>query len=272
MTNPPPIRWGKQPSLAKPQGYVGYFCLAAGIGQGAGVQIGSFSSWLGLFTRGGEARRAARPALAERTAGLAARWLGWRAGRGLGTPLLTSPQKSADKPPHPPSNPILPSDALTKLVPTLASAAALFLTMTRARSPFALPAVLVALPLAFYAVLLATGTSLAEAQDLGWALKPQVRDALHGRGRASCFAGFAPALCRAVCAPAVVLAGRPGLDTTDTLLRPTLHQSLYNPNRHTQPAPPNPQGKSTQQFWELYEMFNIRSWRLDGVYLPALAR
>lgn len=32
------------------------------------------------------------------------------------------------------------------------------------------------------------------------------------------------------------------------------------------------QGKSTQQFWELYELFNIEDWHLDGVYLPALAR
>jgi MFS superfamily sulfate permease-like transporter len=32
------------------------------------------------------------------------------------------------------------------------------------------------------------------------------------------------------------------------------------------------QGKSTQQFWELYELFNIKDWRLDGVYLPALVR
>jgi SulP family sulfate permease len=32
------------------------------------------------------------------------------------------------------------------------------------------------------------------------------------------------------------------------------------------------QGKSTQQFWELYELFNIEDWRLDGVYLPAIAR
>lgn len=32
------------------------------------------------------------------------------------------------------------------------------------------------------------------------------------------------------------------------------------------------QGKSTQQFWELYELFNIRDLRLDGVYLPALVR
>jgi hypothetical protein len=42
-------------------GYVGYFCLAAGVGQGAGVQISSFSSWLNLFSRG--ARGAPGPGL-----------------------------------------------------------------------------------------------------------------------------------------------------------------------------------------------------------------
>lgn len=59
-------------------------------------------------------------------------------------------------------------------MPTVASAIVLVITMSRARSPWALPAVLVALPAAFYAVLLATGTSLAEAQAAGWALQPQV--------------------------------------------------------------------------------------------------
>ncbi|KAI8470530.1 MAG: hypothetical protein J3K34DRAFT_255209 [Monoraphidium minutum] len=127
-------------------GYVGYFCLAAGVGLGAGVQVGSFSSWLNLFAR----------------------------------------------------------DPLIKLAPTVVSALVLMLTMTRARSPWALPAVLVALPLAFHAVLLATGITLEQAQDAGWALKPQ--------------------------------------------------------------------GKSTQQFWELYSMFNIKDFSLDGVYLPALLR
>jgi hypothetical protein len=63
------------------------------------------------------------------------------------------------------------------------------LTMTRARSPWALPAVLVLLPSAFYAYLLATGTSLADAQDAGWALKPQARGA---RGRAAALLWGAP--------------------------------------------------------------------------------
>lgn len=34
----------------------------------------------------------------------------------------------------------------------------------------------------------------------------------------------------------------------------------------------NAQGKSSQQFWELYELFNITDLKLDGVYLPALVR
>jgi hypothetical protein len=54
------------------------------------------------------------------------------------------------------------------------AALALWATMTRARSPWALPVTLAAVPAAFYAYLLATGTSLADAQDAGWVLKPEV--------------------------------------------------------------------------------------------------
>lgn len=32
------------------------------------------------------------------------------------------------------------------------------------------------------------------------------------------------------------------------------------------------QGKSTQQFWELYELFHIQDWHLDGIDFPAMAR
>lgn len=45
--------------------------------------------------------------------------------------------------------------------------------MTRARSPWALPVTLAAVPAAFHLYLLATGTSLEQAQDAGWVLKPQ---------------------------------------------------------------------------------------------------
>lgn len=47
--------------------------------------------------------------------------------------------------------------------------------MTRAESPWALPLTLAAVPAAFHVYLLASGTTLARAQDAGWVLKPEVR-------------------------------------------------------------------------------------------------
>lgn len=47
--------------------------------------------------------------------------------------------------------------------------------MTRAESPWALPVTLAAVPAAFHAYLLLSGTTLAQAQDAGWVLKPEVR-------------------------------------------------------------------------------------------------
>jgi hypothetical protein len=67
-----------------------------------------------------------------------------------------------------------PTDALIKLVPTVAAATALWVAMTRSRSPWALPLTLVAVPVAFHAYLLASGTPLARAQEAGWVLKPEV--------------------------------------------------------------------------------------------------
>jgi len=94
--------------------FVGYFCLAAGVGLGTGTEIGALGTWGRLLTR----------------------------------------------------------DALTKLAPTLGAAAAILVCMRRARSPWALPILLGCIPVAFHAWLFATGTTLAEAQDAGWVLKP----------------------------------------------------------------------------------------------------
>ena len=185
-------------------GYVGYFCLAAGIGQGAGVEVASLASWANLLA----------PA------------------------------------------------ALARLAPTLAAAAVLVITMARARGPWALPAVLVALPAAFYAVLLATGTSLAEAQDAGWALKPQVTrgggrrcwggDQGEGKGRRQGFEGGAR---RMLPGP------RRAAAATPTRAKP-------KPTRNSQPQP---QGKSTKPFWELYQMFNLGPGA-GGICIPAMLR
>lgn len=73
---------------------------------------------------------------------------------------------------------IPPADALIKLVPTLTAGLALWVCMTRAESPWALPLTLAAVPAAFHAYLLLTGTSLAQAQDAGWVLKPEVSSAI----------------------------------------------------------------------------------------------
>lgn len=94
--------------------FVGWFCFVAGVGLGAGVELGAPSTWLGL----------------------------------------------------------LAADALPKLAATLAAACAILLCMRRARSPWALPALLGLIPCIFFAVLLATGTSIERAQDDGWVIRP----------------------------------------------------------------------------------------------------
>lgn len=48
------------------------------------------------------------------------------------------------------------------------------LTLRRCRSPFALPLLLVAIPLAFYAVLWSMGLTLDDARAAGWVTQPQV--------------------------------------------------------------------------------------------------
>jgi SulP family sulfate permease len=69
----------------------------------------------------------------------------------------------------------LRADALVKFIPTFAAAMVLWLSMTRATSPWALPVTLAAVPAVFHVYLLASGTTLAQAQDAGWVLKPEVR-------------------------------------------------------------------------------------------------
>lgn len=64
-------------------------------------------------------------------------------------------------------------DQLIKLGPVVLSTLVLYLTMHFVRSPLALPAVLVIIPLVFHAVLLAIGCSLTEAADHGWVQHPQ---------------------------------------------------------------------------------------------------
>ena len=64
-----------------------------------------------------------------------------------------------------------------RFLPALASTLLLWAVLQHARSPLALPATLLAIPAAFYAVLLAAGVSLADAQAAGWV--PQPAQVLH---------------------------------------------------------------------------------------------
>jgi MFS superfamily sulfate permease-like transporter/CRP-like cAMP-binding protein len=63
-------------------------------------------------------------------------------------------------------------DVAQKLGATLLAAGAMLVCMRRARSPWALPVLLMCIPLVFHAVLLASGSTLAQAQDAGWVIKP----------------------------------------------------------------------------------------------------
>lgn len=61
-----------------------------------------------------------------------------------------------------------------KLAPAVVSTLLLMLVMSRFRSPWALPAVLIFIPGVFFVVLACLHKSLAQAQDGGWVARPQV--------------------------------------------------------------------------------------------------
>ena len=51
---------------------------------------------------------------------------------------------------------------------------ALVVVLHRVRSPYVLPALLLAVPVAFHGVLLVAGVSLDQAREAGWVTKPEV--------------------------------------------------------------------------------------------------
>ena len=59
-----------------------------------------------------------------------------------------------------------------RFLPALGSTLILWAVLQHARNPLALPATLLAIPLAFYAVLYAAGVSLADAQAAAWVPQP----------------------------------------------------------------------------------------------------
>ncbi|DBA74396.1 hypothetical protein WJX77_006646 [Trebouxia sp. C0004] len=64
-------------------------------------------------------------------------------------------------------------DPAVKLAPAVVSTLLLMLVMSRFRSPWALPAVLIFIPGVFFVVLACLHKSLAQAQDGGWVARPQ---------------------------------------------------------------------------------------------------
>jgi SulP family sulfate permease len=68
------------------------------------------------------------------------------------------------------------TEALLRLLPAVAMAGLLTLVLRRCRSPYALPALLLAVPLAFYGLLAAGGWTLEDARRGGWVAQPQPDD------------------------------------------------------------------------------------------------
>ena len=70
---------------------------------------------------------------------------------------------------------LLKWDPFIKLAPAVVSTLLLMLVMSRFKSPWALPAILILIPGVFFVVLACLHKSLAQAQDGGWVAKPEVR-------------------------------------------------------------------------------------------------
>lgn len=85
-------------------------------------------------------------------------------------------------------------NALLHLAPALALALLLALVLRRARSPYALPALLLAVPAAFHLALLVAGVSLEEARAGGWVTPAQVRREPAGGSTAPACARLRPPL------------------------------------------------------------------------------
>ncbi len=66
------------------------------------------------------------------------------------------------------------AEVLTKLAPAALGAVILWLVTNRVRSPWALPAALLAMPTIFFVVLYSIGSDISAARDHGW-LQAKVR-------------------------------------------------------------------------------------------------
>ena len=142
------------------------------------------------------------------------------------------------------------------------------LTSSSCRSPFALPTLLVAAPAAFYAVLFATGHTLADARAAGWVSKPQA-----SRGHmlhctlllVFIWAGSATLYfwqwCMLCCSIAQLFVVRMCqlLRTLDPAPSTCLPLNL----------PPQP-GDSEWRFWRAWSLYNIHDFPPSNIHWAAL--
>ena len=148
----------------------GYFCLAAGVSLASGVQIGGLASWAQLASADALVKLAPAAALVilitlvlhrvrqeARPRCSAPPWAGAACALGCGRCCLGLWQAWC------------PALRWPSLPPACMS-----LPAGTCRSPFALPALLVAVPAAFYGLLWTYGISLDEAREAGWVSKPNV--------------------------------------------------------------------------------------------------
>lgn len=156
-------------------GYVGYFCLAAGVSQACNVEASTLIRLLQYCPS-----RAVSHVLQDLTPTGASSTVMHFLNRG--EPGLSSPMGCgiriqggrAQVDSFPSWANLGTRDALTKLGPALGSTLLLFATLKLGRNPLLLPAVLLAIPAAFHVALAATGTSLQQAADAGWTMQPEV--------------------------------------------------------------------------------------------------
>lgn len=165
-------------------------------------------------------------------------------------------------------------DALLKLAPAVVMCAMLALVLRRVRSPLALPALMLSVPVAFYLVLLVAGVPLDAARDAGWVAKPQARGRCmlrvlraaggrsvgalpHSRGRkaANCGRGFG---------------GMAGTAAWCCAGFAALPRRAQPPSSGCLPCP-RPQADATSwRFWDWWRMYNIHGLPPTNIYWKAL--
>lgn len=143
-------------------GFVGYFCLAAGVSQACNVEVRNVLLFAGVSALCNA--RVFVPRYSSCT--------------GLSTaPESKGTQCAAQVDSFPSWANLGTRDALTKFAAALGTTLLLLATLKFGRNPLLLPAVLLAVPAAFHVALAAAGTSLQQAADAGWTMQPEVGSA-----------------------------------------------------------------------------------------------